>query len=78
MENNKRAVMMLLAKVVEDPQSGSCPNVSYADISGPVANFNPTGSPYANSTPAATGFSSTSSLAPSGRYLKKILLNDSL
>lgn len=39
--------MMILQKVVDDPQSGSCPNVSYADIAGPVANYNPTGSPYA-------------------------------
>ncbi|GFS32253.1 RNA-binding protein Nova-1 [Trichonephila inaurata madagascariensis] len=48
MENNKTACHMILAKVVEDPQSGSCLNVSYADVTGPVANFNPTGSPFAN------------------------------
>ncbi|XP_023232378.1 RNA-binding protein Nova-2-like isoform X2 [Centruroides sculpturatus] len=48
MENNKRACAMILAKIVEDPQSGSCLNVSYADVTGPVANFNPTGSPFAN------------------------------
>ncbi|KAF8790752.1 RNA-binding protein Pasilla-like isoform X3 [Argiope bruennichi] len=48
MENNKTACNMILAKVVEDPQSGSCLNVSYADVTGPVANFNPTGSPFAN------------------------------
>lgn len=40
---------MILAKIVEDPQSGTCLNVSYADITGPVANPNPTGSPFANS-----------------------------
>ncbi|CAH1985603.1 unnamed protein product [Acanthoscelides obtectus] len=47
--------MMILAKVVEDPQSGTCLNVSYADINGPVANFNPTGSPFAQNpqNPAA-------------------------
>lgn len=39
---------MILAKIVEDPQSGTCLNVSYADINGPVANPNPTGSPFAN------------------------------
>lgn len=39
--------MMILAKVVDDPSSGMCLNVSYADVVGPVANFNPTGSPYA-------------------------------
>lgn len=48
MDNNKKACMLILAKVMEDPQSGSCPNVSYADISGPVANYNPTGSPFAH------------------------------
>ena len=42
--------MMILQKVSEDPQSGSCLNVSYADVSGPVANFNPTGSPFAASS----------------------------
>ncbi|CAH2044877.1 unnamed protein product, partial [Iphiclides podalirius] len=46
-ENNKKACLMILSKVVDDPQSGSCPNVSYADVAGPVANYNPTGSPYA-------------------------------
>ncbi|VEN63976.1 unnamed protein product [Callosobruchus maculatus] len=44
-EQNKKACMMILAKVVEDPQSGTCLIVSYADVSGPVANFNPNGSP---------------------------------
>ena len=38
---------MILQKVVEDPQSGSCPNISYADVQGPVASSNPTGSPFA-------------------------------
>ncbi|CAH1985602.1 unnamed protein product [Acanthoscelides obtectus] len=54
-EQNKKACMMILAKVVEDPQSGTCLNVSYADINGPVANFNPTGSPFAQNpqNPAA-------------------------
>ncbi|XP_063627804.1 RNA-binding protein Pasilla isoform X3 [Cydia splendana] len=46
-DNNKKACLMILQKVVDDPQSGSCPNVSYADVAGPVANYNPTGSPYA-------------------------------
>lgn len=48
-ENSKSACLMILAKIVEDPQSGTCLNVSYADITGPVANPNPTGSPFANS-----------------------------
>ncbi|CAB0016445.1 unnamed protein product [Nesidiocoris tenuis] len=49
-ENNKKACAMILSKVQEDPQSGSSLNISYADIPGPVANFNPTGSPYAHTT----------------------------
>ncbi|XP_053660268.1 RNA-binding protein Pasilla [Anopheles marshallii] len=48
-ENNRIACKMILAKIVEDPSSGTCLNVSYADINGPVANFNPTGSPFAAS-----------------------------
>ncbi|XP_050088069.1 RNA-binding protein Pasilla isoform X2 [Anopheles aquasalis] len=60
-ENNKVACKMILAKIVEDPSSGTCLNVSYADINGPVANFNPTGSPFAASqTPNFS--SSTASL----------------
>ena len=50
---------MILSKVQEDPQSGSSLNVSYADVTGPVANFNPTGSPYAHPTNQQT-FSSSS------------------
>lgn len=46
-ENNKTACRMILSKIIEDSQSGTCLNVSYADVNGPVANFNPTGSPYA-------------------------------
>ncbi|XP_052275285.1 RNA-binding protein Pasilla-like isoform X15 [Dreissena polymorpha] len=49
LENNKKAVDLILQKIVEDPQSGSCPNISYADYTGPVASANPTGSPFANS-----------------------------
>ncbi|XP_058985557.1 RNA-binding protein Pasilla isoform X1 [Musca domestica] len=59
-ENNKNACKMILSKIVEDPSSGTCLNVSYADINGPVANFNPTGSPYATNQNAIN--SSTASL----------------
>ncbi len=38
---------MILKKIVEDPQSSSCPNISYQDYKGPVASSNPTGSPFA-------------------------------
>lgn len=56
-DNNKKACKMILSKIIEDPSSGTCLNVSYADVNGPVANFNPTGSPYAN--PANPTFSSS-------------------
>lgn len=52
---NRRACAMILSKIGEDPQSGSCLNVSYAEVTGPVANFNPTGSPYAHSNGTGGG-----------------------
>ncbi|CAG9813646.1 unnamed protein product [Phaedon cochleariae] len=55
-EQNRQACLMIIGKVVEDPQSGACLNVSYADVNGPVANFNPTGSPFANQQTAAGAF----------------------
>ncbi|XP_060536497.1 RNA-binding protein Pasilla isoform X2 [Cylas formicarius] len=62
-DQNKQACLMILSKVVEDPQSGTCLNVSYADVSGPVANYNPTGSPFAQQTTPGGAFSaSTASL----------------
>ncbi|CAG2170608.1 unnamed protein product [Oppiella nova] len=64
-ENNKKACAMIVAKVVEDPQSGSCLNVSYADVTGPVANFNPTGSPYANAGNSSGGNSAVTNSNPS-------------
>lgn len=47
LETNSKVCQMILQKIIEDPQSGSCLNLSYADVAGPVANFSPTGSPYA-------------------------------
>jgi len=47
-ENNKIALELILQKICEDPQSGSCLNISYSEVQGPVANFNPTGSPFAH------------------------------
>ncbi|CAG2104513.1 unnamed protein product [Medioppia subpectinata] len=64
-ENNKKACAMIIAKIVEDPQSGSCLNVSYADVTGPVANFNPTGSPYANAGNSSGGNSAVTNSNPS-------------
>lgn len=48
LNQNRKACKLILAKIFEDPQSNSCPNLSYADIVGPVPNYNPTGSPFAN------------------------------
>merc|ERR1719342_859522 len=47
---NRKAMAMILEKILEDPQSGSCLNISYSDVHGLVANFNPTGSPFAQAT----------------------------
>ncbi|KAF7261333.1 hypothetical protein EG68_02455 [Paragonimus skrjabini miyazakii] len=41
------AVKQLLVKIADDPQSSSCPNISYAEVPQPVASAYPTGSPYA-------------------------------
>lgn len=61
-ENNRNALMMILAKVADDPHSGTCPNVSYADVSGPVANYNPTGSPYAQAPTSTPTYTSTAGI----------------
>ena len=55
-EQNVKAMDMILKKIVEDPQSGSCPNISYAEYKGPVASSNPTGSPFANNSIAGPQF----------------------
>ncbi|XP_006901339.1 PREDICTED: RNA-binding protein Nova-1-like [Elephantulus edwardii] len=57
-EQVHKAVSAIVQKVQEDPQSSSCLNISYANVAGPVANSNPTGSPYASPAdvlPAAAG-----------------------
>ncbi|XP_031785217.1 RNA-binding protein Nova-1 isoform X2 [Nasonia vitripennis] len=61
-ENNRNALLMILAKVADDPQSGTCLNVSYADVSGPVANYNPTGSPYAQAPTTTPTYTSTAGI----------------
>uniref|UniRef100_A0A5K3EKV4 KH domain-containing protein n=1 Tax=Mesocestoides corti TaxID=53468 RepID=A0A5K3EKV4_MESCO len=43
----RAAVDMVLTKIAEDPQSGTCPNISYSHTQGPVASAYPTGSPFA-------------------------------
>lgn len=61
-ENNRNALTMILSKIADDPQSGTCLNVSYADVSGPVANYNPTGSPYAQAPTATPTYTSPAGL----------------
>ncbi|XP_046402012.1 RNA-binding protein Pasilla isoform X2 [Ischnura elegans] len=79
MECNKSACMMILAKVAEDPQSGSCLNVSYADVTGPVANFNPTGSPYASSAnQAGPGGPNTNPMQSSAAFSSTGSLNTAI
>uniref|UniRef100_A0A5K3EEV2 KH domain-containing protein n=1 Tax=Mesocestoides corti TaxID=53468 RepID=A0A5K3EEV2_MESCO len=43
----RTAMDLILAVIASDPQSSSCPNLSYADVRGPVSSVYPTGSPYA-------------------------------
>ncbi|CAH1125712.1 unnamed protein product [Ceutorhynchus assimilis] len=59
----------VIGKVVEDPQSGTCLNVSYADVSGPVANYNPTGSPFAQQPGAAPFGPTTATISQQGLVL---------
>ncbi|KAL1460724.1 hypothetical protein WDU94_012676 [Cyamophila willieti] len=63
LEANEKALEMILEKIAEDPTSGSCSNVSYADVNGPVASVNPTGSPFAT-TPYQQQNNYGSALAP--------------
>ena len=45
-EQCDKAVELILLTIAEDPQSSSCPNISYIDYQGPIASANPTGSPF--------------------------------
>ncbi|KAJ8044830.1 RNA-binding protein Nova-1 [Holothuria leucospilota] len=61
-----KALSFIIAKVQEDPQSGSCNNLSYATVTGPVANANPTGSPFAETIPGvATNLAAAAAAAAS-------------
>lgn len=78
-EQNKQACLMIIGKIVEDPQSGTCLNVSYADVSGPVANYNPTGSPFAQQQASSAFNASTASLNSGlGTVSQSIMLNGGL
>jgi len=46
-EQINNAFEMIFKVIVNDPQSGSCPYISYSEFKGPVASANPTGSPFA-------------------------------
>lgn len=62
-ECNRNAIMMILAKIADDPQSGTCLNVSYADVNGPVANYNPTGSPYAQPSSSTSTYPASAAIS---------------
>ena len=65
---NRKAMSMIIDKIQEDPQSGSCLNISYCDVQGLVANFNPTGSPYANSDANGEVRPSSSAASNGGKH----------
>uniref|UniRef100_G1PAM0 RNA-binding protein Nova-2 n=1 Tax=Myotis lucifugus TaxID=59463 RepID=G1PAM0_MYOLU len=64
-EQVHKAVSAIVQKVQEDPQSSSCLNISYANVAGPVANSNPTGSPYASPADVLTAAAAASAAAAS-------------
>jgi len=59
-----KAFEMVFKVIVNDPQSGSCPYISYSEFKGPVANANPTGSPFAVGAPSNVDTGG----GPSGSY----------
>uniref|UniRef100_A0A3B4YXF0 RNA-binding protein Nova-1-like n=1 Tax=Stegastes partitus TaxID=144197 RepID=A0A3B4YXF0_9TELE len=71
-EQNRKAVEIIVQKIQEDPQSSSCLNISYSNVSGPVANSNPTGSPYANTAEVLPNAAAAAATAFSGNDLLAI------
>ncbi|CDS40825.1 RNA binding protein Nova 1 [Echinococcus multilocularis] len=75
LNQTRETMRLLLTKIAEDPLSSSCPNISYIDVTGPVASAYPTGSPYALFSAPPTGpphhhpstTSGLSSCSPPGR-----------
>lgn len=49
-QKNRDAMELIMEKIQEDPMSGSCLNINYSEVHGMVANFNPTGSPFATTS----------------------------
>lgn len=47
--SSKKAIDLILHKIVEDPYSSNFTTISYAGYPGPIANASPIGSPFANS-----------------------------
>lgn len=60
---------IIIDKIKDDPQSTSCPNISYSGISGPIANANPTGSPYAAGSAALVDATHPAVAAMLGHYV---------
>uniref|UniRef100_H2XP13 K Homology domain-containing protein n=1 Tax=Ciona intestinalis TaxID=7719 RepID=H2XP13_CIOIN len=60
---------IIIDKIKDDPQSASCPHISYSGIAGPIANANPTGSPYAAGSAALVDASHPSVAAMLGHYV---------
>ncbi|CAH8529449.1 unnamed protein product [Dicrocoelium dendriticum] len=63
------AVKQLLVKIADDPQSSSCPNISYAEVPRPVASAYPTGSPYALVLGSRFGLNNCTMSAPGSDQL---------
>uniref|UniRef100_A0A0X3P5Z4 K Homology domain-containing protein n=3 Tax=Schistocephalus solidus TaxID=70667 RepID=A0A0X3P5Z4_SCHSO len=83
--NQMRLAMdLILVIIASDPQSSSCPNLSYSDVRGPVSSIYPTGSPYACAFPTplagpagAAGLwpylrAATATTAPSGHNVSSL------
>ena len=64
-QKNRDAMDLIMEKIQEDPMSGSCLNINYSEVHGMVANFNPTGSPFAT-TNSANGSGLNSSFGSDG------------
>uniref|UniRef100_H2ZD95 K Homology domain-containing protein n=1 Tax=Ciona savignyi TaxID=51511 RepID=H2ZD95_CIOSA len=60
---------IIIDKIKDDPQSASCPHISYSGIAGPIANANPTGSPYAAGSATLMDASHPSVAAMLGHYM---------
>lgn len=72
MEQISKAFEMVFKVIVNDPQSGSCQNVSYAEFKGPIASANPTGSPFAvpsKMDAGSFGYAGSNAMMYAGGYM---------